>query len=681
MEWRGAAARHGLLIGLGAALLALVLWYTGLLHGWEAATWNWRVRAFAKAGPHSSEVVLVLLDQGSLDWGEQENGLTWPWPREVYVPLVDFCTRSGVRSVAFDVLFTEPSGFGVWDDQALGEALARNGRFVGARFLAHGNSGGDGQQGMPIDEVVAGARVVANVSDQPDEDGVFRHARLWRRAPEDDRRVPSLGTAAWLVGRDALPTADGDWSTLLAGLPVSPDGLALLRYRGTGAYPTYSAASIIQSELRLLEGGQPTVQPGALRDRHVLFGFSAPGLLDLRSTPVSKVSPGVFVHATALDNLLGGDFLRHAGWPAVVAGNLLLAVGLALLTVLAGNRLGVAVAATGLAAAALAVPLAAGFAAYPAGWWWPVLPGAVAGMSAVFGGLVRNYAVEGHQKRFIKQAFKHYLSPAVIERILDNPAALKLGGERRELTIMFSDLAGFTSLSEGLSPEDLTALLNDYLTDMTDIILDEGGTLDKYEGDAIIAFWNAPLDQPDHARRACRAAVRCQRQLAARRDEFRERCGRDLHQRMGLHTGAVVVGNMGSRQRFDYTVLGDAANLASRLEGANKMFASSTMISQFTLDAAPDFRCRRLGPLQVVGRAEPVVVHELVGLPGEAVSDADAAFAAALTTWEDGDAPGAAGAFAQLQDDPVARQMETLCSREDTWVLVDGRRVWKPAGK
>ena len=672
MVLRSAAARHGLLIGLGAALVALVLWFTGLLHGWEAGTWNWRVRAFAEPGAHSDEVVMVLLDQASLDWGEQENGLTWPWPREVYAYLVDFCTRAGARTVAFDVLFTEPSGFGVWDDQALGEALARNGRFVGARFLAPRKEQGEVRQDLPIDEVVASAHLLANVSDQPDGDGVFRHAQLWRD------QVPSLGTAAWLVGQGATLT---DWQSLVEGLPVGADGVALLRYRGTGAYPTYNAAEIIQSELRLQEGGVPPVDPVALGGKHVLFGFSAPGLLDLRSTPVSKVSPGVFVHATALDNLLGGDFLRHAPAYAVVGGTALVTVVLALLTVLLGNRWNVGLAAAGLATAALGIPLLAGYGAYPAGWWWPVLPGAVGGMTAVFGGLVRNYAVEGHQKRFIKQAFKHYLSPAVIERILDNPAALKLGGERRELTIMFSDLAGFTSLSEGLSPEDLTALLNDYLTDMTDIILEEGGTLDKYEGDAIIAFWNAPLDQPDHAERACRAAVRCQRQLAVRRAEFRERCGRDLHQRMGLHTGAVVVGNMGSRQRFDYTVLGDAANLASRLEGANKMFASATMISEFTRAQTPDFRCRKLGPLQVVGRAEPVVVHELLGLPGEQAEEGDLAFARALALWEEGREGEAASEFAALAEDTTAQQMAALCRDAGTWVTAAERRIWKPAGK
>ena len=667
------ARRQGLLIGAGAAALALVLWFSHALDGWENATWTWRVRSLARPGSHTGDIVLVLLDQPSLDWGERENGLTWPWPREVYAPIIDFCTRAGARSVSFDVLFTEASGFGVQDDEALGAAIARNGRFVGARFLSVGNrDGAVGRADEPIGEVADSARLLANVSDVPDGDGIFRRAglvRTWAGRP-----VPSLGVGAWLA--DEQRPLD-DLPDLLASLPLGPDGAALLRYRGpAGVYATYGAAAVIQSELRLLEGGEPVIHPEALGGKHVFFGFSAPGLMDLRPTPLSSVSPGVVIHATALDNLLSRDFMRAAAWPAVVLGTL----GLALLTGLLATAASRTRATLGVALLAALVPVGAGFALYPVGWWWPVLPGVVGAGLAAFGSLVRNYAVEGSQKRFIKQAFRHYLSPAVIERILVDPGALKLGGERRELTILFSDLAGFTSLSEGLEPEELTALLNDYLTDMTDIILEEGGTLDKYEGDAIIAFWNAPLDQPDHAVRACRAAVRCQRKLAERRPEFRARCGKDLHARIGLHTGQVVVGNMGSRQRFDYTVLGDAANLASRLEGANKAFDTAVMISQATRQAAGDFLCRPLGPILVVGRKEPVEVFELAGLPGEAPPAPWARFALALQTWRDGDPQAAGGIFAGLDADPVALRMARRCGDPGSWIE-DGALVWSLTSK
>jgi adenylate cyclase len=199
----------------------------------------------------------------------------------------------------------------------------------------------------------------------------------------------------------------------------------------------------------------------------------------------------------------------------------------------------------------------------------------------------------------------------VIEQLIAHPERLKLGGERRELSIYFSDLQGFTTLSEMLTPEELTTLLNEYLSAMTDIIQEEGGTIDKYEGDAIIAFWNAPLEQADHALRGVRAALRCQASLAALRPGFRERAGKDLYMRIGMNSGPAVVGNMGSRTRFDYTMLGDAVNLAARLEGVNKQFRTYTMISAATLQKLEGaFPARELARVAVVGRKEPVTVYE-----------------------------------------------------------------------
>jgi adenylate cyclase len=222
-----------------------------------------------------------------------------------------------------------------------------------------------------------------------------------------------------------------------------------------------------------------------------------------------------------------------------------------------------------------------------------------------------NYATEGRQKRYLKSAFKQYLSPAVIEQLIAHPERLRLGGERRDLSIFFSDLQGFTSLSEALTPEELTSVLNEYLSAMTDIIQEHGGTIDKYEGDAIIAFWNAPIDQPDHAIRAVRSALDCQEELARMRPALRARVGRDLYMRIGLNTGPAVVGNMGSRTRFDYTMLGDAVNLAARLEGVNKQFRTYTMVSRATLERLEGaFPARELSRIAVVGRKEPVTVYE-----------------------------------------------------------------------
>ena len=204
----------------------------------------------------------------------------------------------------------------------------------------------------------------------------------------------------------------------------------------------------------------------------------------------------------------------------------------------------------------------------------------------------------------------------MIDQIVKDPESLKLGGVRRELSIFFSDLAGFSGISEGLDAEPLTQLLNDYLGDMTTIILDADGTLDKYEGDAIMAFWNAPIEQDDHAARAVRSALRCQAKLADERESLSARAKAPMTMRIGVHTGALVVGNMGSDDRFDYTVLGDAANLASRLEGANKAFGTEILISESTWEQAkradPSLQARPVGLITVVGRTEPVMVYEPV---------------------------------------------------------------------
>jgi adenylate cyclase len=248
--------------------------------------------------------------------------------------------------------------------------------------------------------------------------------------------------------------------------------------------------------------------------------------------------------------------------------------------------------------------------AYVAGWWLHLVSLEFGVVLSLVGSSLVSYSTEGKQRRFIKGAFRQYLSPTVIEQIIAHPERLKLGGELRELSIFFSDLQGFTTISEKLKPEDLTSLLNEYLSAMTDIIQEEGGTIDKFEGDAIIAFWNAPLEVPDHAVRTVRAALRCQEKLAEMRPSLKERYG-ELLMRIGMNSGKAVVGNMGSRTRFDYTMLGDAVNLAARLEGTNKQFRTYTMVSATTRELMGDaFPVRELSRIAVVGRKEPVIVYE-----------------------------------------------------------------------
>ncbi len=686
------------LYGGWAALVALVvvllLEVAGLTPRWNNPLMDWCARLMARPSTATPKVKLVLVDQSSLDWASRQMGWQWPWPREIYGVVLDYLKRAGAKAVVFDVLFTEPSIMGVYDDEALGAAIERTGQFVGAVFLgtqtdqtttwpegvnenplqiaglkewlaAHPTAAEEMASpgaAFPIPEITAAADWLANVREVPDGDGIYRRVMPFRLF--DGRVLPSLGVAGWLAGESLPLTAQLEASELqLAArrIPLDAKGRMILKFRGpSGTHEAYTASSVILSELSILDGQPPPIpDAGIFKDAYVVFGFSAPGLKDLRATPMGGDYPGPEIYATQLDNLLADDFLRDAPRPLFWGWLVLLALATGLAAVFSRKTWQpVIVALVGMLAA-----VGGTFAGWSAGWVWPMAAPIATAILALLCGAIMNFLLEGRQKRFIKGAFKHYLSADVIDQIMKNPDQLKLGGERRELTIFFSDLQGFSGISERLGPEELTQLLNDYLSDMTDILMEEGGTLDKYEGDAIIAFWNAPLPQADHAIRAVRAAVRCQQKLAARRREFEARTGAVLKMRIGINTGFVVVGNMGSRNRFDYTVLGDAANLASRLEGANKALGTYLMISESTwTQAAPAaFPGRELGELRVVGRQTPVRVFEALGLSGEPLPPAATAFDAALELVRRRDWAAAAAAFEQLAPEPAASIYAEKC--------------------
>ncbi len=681
---------RGVAVGVLAGTAALLAWGLGWLESWEAPTWGGRARFFAAREALCPEIKLIVLDQRSLDWAQEENGWGWPWPREVYGAISAFCTRGGARALALDMLFTEPTVYGVSDDDAMGQALKAGPPAILA--LMPGGSADAWPEPLPrpdvatnlttipepnhllfpVPEVAAGAAAFGHVVGVPDADGVFRRLAPFCRF--DGVEIPALGLATWLTahgegvppskrGQDALATIAADDAQLRVGdkvVPLDAKGNVVLRLRNRDVMAqAVSAASVIQSELRLQADEVPTVSPELFKDSYVFLGCSAPGLLDLRPTPVDPKCPGVILHATFVDNLITDSFIAYAAVPLVIL--VVLATGIAAAISLSfGGRWW---QAGPLSAVWLGVPILAGFATYAKGQWWPVAAHETATALSLVGALAMNYWAEGRQKAFIKQAFRHYLSVEVIEKILRDPEHLQLGGEKRELTIMFTDLAGFSTFSERLGPVELTALLNDYLSEMTDIIMDEGGTLDKYEGDAIIAFWNAPLEQCDHAVRACRAALRCQRRLTELRETFEKRTGAALHMRVGLNTGDVVVGNMGSRKRFNYTILGDAANLASRLEGANKAFGTEIMVAEGTWRLASSAFCGRpLADLRVVGRKTAVAVYELTGFATDAAPTGWDDFAEGLKRFREGNFAAAREMFEQLPDDPAAQDYARRCA-------------------
>lgn len=607
---------------------------TDALTGWEYITWNWREAFGAKKSPAADKIKIILLDQSSLDWARKENHWPWPWPREAYAPLLKFCARSGAKLVVFDVLFTEPSFYGITDDDALGAAIHDGVPFIGALFLNK-----DKSVTLPIAQVATNAELLASVRGDPDSDGVTRRAGLFNY-DNNKNIIFNMGTAAFVLYNNLYS------NYFKKNIKLDKEGRVILRFCNYKDYQNYTAASIIQSQLRYEETGRDLISPENFTSCCVFFGFSAPGLLDLRTTPLNKIVPGVYIHATLFDNLLSNNTIYDAGLLQTVILAFILVFITSLIIIFSQKLL------TSLFAfLPLILALIISFIYYNFNIWLPTVIILINIIIALIVASIYRYATEDRQKRFIKKAFKHYLSPAVIEAILKNPNQLKLGGERRELTIFFSDLQGFSSIAEKLSAQELTSLLNNYLSDMTDIILETGGTLDKYEGDAIIAFWNAPLTQDNHASIACRAAVFCQKQIKNRSADFERIVNHEFKMRIGLNTGEVVVGNMGSQKRFDYTVLGDAANLASRLEGANKIFNTFTMISEDTkLRAGAEFLTRELGLIRVVGRTKPVRVFELIDFSCDKIEGGEkyAYFAEALALCREGQWENAALLFNKL---------------------------------
>jgi len=387
-----------------------------------------------------------------------------------------------------------------------------------------------------------------------------------------------------------------------------------------------------------------------------------------------------------LDNLLRGDFLRPVPLWGLWAGIPVLSAAMVLVVLFFSGLLATL---TGFAVLAL-VYLGLAVGAFHFGWWAdPVLPGVALGLSFTLAAAF-SYATEGRQKLYIRRMFGQYMSETVINHLLEHPEKLQLGGERRRVTLFFSDLAGFTTISERLSPETVVSLLNDYLSSMTEIILNEAGTVDKFEGDAIMAFWGAPLDQPDQAPRACRAALRQQAALKELNRQFAGLNLPPLSMRIGLNTGDAIVGNLGSAKRFDYTVIGDTVNLASRLEGVNKFYGSYIMASEATVAAcAGAVEFRELDLVAVKGKEQAIRVFEVLGLTGELEPELIRRrqdFVQALELYRQCRFPEAGAGFEAIltenPEDGPARTYRDRCRRfQEAPPPADWDTVFRPEGK
>jgi adenylate cyclase len=333
----------------------------------------------------------------------------------------------------------------------------------------------------------------------------------------------------------------------------------------------------------------------------------------------------VEINATIIDNILQENYLRRPPSYQFFTGALVIAIGIILS--LAVARLN---AVTGflMSFAALAAYIFVNQELFNRGTWYNLTYPSLQIFGVYLSITAYNYFSESKQKSFIRGAFGQFLSPTVVKQLVDNPDQLKLGGDQVRMTGFFSDVAGFSTISETLTPKQLVELLNEYLTAMTDIVLKYEGTIDKYEGDAIIAFWGAPIKHSDHALRACRASLAMQKKLIDMRKVWKEQGRAEMQVRIGLNTGLMVVGNMGSASRMDYTMMGDAVNLASRLEGVNKVYGTQTMVSQFTYEDVKDqLEFRELDKIRVMGKNEPVSIYEVLTEKGSLTPEQKEGFA------------------------------------------------------
>jgi adenylate cyclase len=642
-------------------------------------------------------VRIVDIDEASLARFGQ-----WPWPRSDLARLVEAIGRRGAAVIGLDIVLAEPDRAAPEhllaalpaspERQALAERLTREGVLSGDRALA---------EVMARYRVVAGIVLTGETGPVPVASGIavagadprpsltrfagavaplallqpaFKGFGALNWVPEYDqvvRRVPALldagGTLVPALALEALRLAGGGASIIVrtgseAGGGVNAlraggqtirtdrDGGVRLRYSGSRPERWIPAWKLLADD----------VPRGEIEGRLILVGTSAAALGDRRATPLEPAVPGVEIHAELIEHILSGARLTRPDWAGLAEA--LAAVIVALLAGLAAHRLA-PLGAAGVAGVLMAGAGAASWQAFVGHdlLLSPLAPGLAALAAFVVLSVLRWRTVEA-ERRAVRDAFAHYLSPAMVQRLAEAPEQLRLGGERRELTVLFSDVRGFTRLGEAVQddPQALTRLMNRLLTPLSAAILDRSGTIDKYMGDAILAFWNAPLDVSDHAGKAVAAALDMRRRLAVLNAELSAEAveaGRGfspLAVGIGLNSGTAVVGNMGSDVRFDYSVLGDAVNLASRLQELTRAYGFDILVGDSTAAAVANrFALVEIDTVRVRGRAGPQRIHALLGdvdlLQDEAARRVAAGIAAMLEAYRAGDWKTARGGLVTLE--------------------------------
>lgn len=646
---------------IGAAVAALRIGGCGPLDLLDLRALDYRLLQRGRE-PVGSEVVIVAVDDPSL----KEVG-RWPWSRAVQARLLQRIAADGPAVIGVDIVQPEATrdcrlegldgnldavcreavrsamGAVATDDAQLVEAVRASQRTVLGYYYdfelrdQHGEPTAEtayplvqrapdsyldrvplapmATQNLP--ELAGAARGLGYFNFFPDADGLFRRAPLAIRY--GDRVTLPLSLAMlqlyWPDRPPAIRFGPAGVESVRLGatvLPVEEDGQLLLNYRGPGrTFRHVSAADVLAG----------LVPEGTFRDKLVLVGVTAVGgIRDLVASPFDPVFPGVEIHATVLDSILRQDLIYRPRWVgsaragvADVVVILALVFGLALALDPLRGRVGALVAVGALAAYLVGSQIlfthtgAVLSAAYPA----------IAIGLTYLGISVEHYALADREKRHTRRMLDLYLSPSLADFISDRPETLKLGGEKSERTVLFSDIKSFTSIAEGMDPEPLVELLNLYLGEMTDIVFAHDGMLDKYIGDGVMAVWGAPLPQPNHAARACHAALAMMDRLAEINVQCAERGWPKLSIRIGLNSGPMVFGNVGSSGHLSLTVMGDNVNLGARLEGINKLYGTAIIASHETIKAAREVVvAREIDLVRVKGKANATRIFEVLGPAG-----------------------------------------------------------------
>jgi adenylate cyclase len=702
----GARWALGVLLTLAAALYTNGIWHSHAIERQDTIIADLRMRLEGPAP--DPRIVIVDIDPKSLATVGR-----FPWSRDVMARLVDqLAGHYGTRAIGFDVSFPEPdtsSGYTVLErlarrelkdvpgmetklaalrpeldyDGQFAKALAKGPVVLGynvSPLLAKGalprpaftvaDLGGrrlDAYQAAGYEANIArlqeAARGAGSFTVEPDADGVVRTVPLLQRI--GDGYYPSLGLATAavylgatairpdfgdesLVGQNDAAGADGIVLTLpqgRMGIPVGDGLTTVVQFRGPGG-PRGGTFRYV-SAVDVLQGRVPA---SVLKDAIVLVGTTAPGLQDLRSTPVNGEYPGVEVHANVIKSILDGRFKSHPDYATAIEFLQVLAAGMLLALLLPA-----------LAPLPAVLVSAAVFAAVAGGNWflyremdWATDMFVCLLLVALLfvANVAWGYLFEFRKGRALVSRFGEYVAPELVAQMAENPQAYTMEGESRELSVMFVDVRGFTTISEGLAPKALREYINLYLTAMSeDIRGSHQGTLDKYIGDAVMAFWGAPVAFADHARRAVATALLMQASAARLNDDFQRRGWPPLAIGIGINSGIMHVGDMGSAIRRAYTVMGDAVNLASRLEGITKVYGVGIAVGAATRLAAPEFVYRELDLVRVKGKNAPVAIYEPLGKPADlepAVLDELAAWDAALARVRARDWDGAQAAVAVL---------------------------------